>query len=167
MAIKADFTTQEWSEVLGSVMLAGMAVTLADPSGLIGMAKEGFASGSALLEAKSDPNASELIKAVVSDFGTSEGRTAARGVIKTKLGGKPAAEMKAIILETLRQTSAVLDAKSPDDAAGFKAWLQDVAQKAAEAGTEGGFLGFGGVAVSDAEKSTIAEISSALTRRTA
>ena len=74
MATKADFTTEEWTEVLGSVMLAGMAVTLADPSGLIGMAKEGFASGSALLEAKNDPNANELIKAVVSDFGTSEGR---------------------------------------------------------------------------------------------
>ena len=46
MATKTDFTTEEWSEVLGSVMLAGMAVTLADPSGLIGMTKEGLASGS-------------------------------------------------------------------------------------------------------------------------
>ena len=45
-----------------------------------------------------------------------------------------------------------LDAKAPEDAAGFKAWLQQVAHKAAEAGNEGGFLGFGGVAVSDAEK---------------
>jgi len=41
-------------------------------------------------------------------------------------------------------------------------WLQGVAQKAAEAGTEGGFLGFGGVAVSEAEKSTLSEISLAL-----
>jgi hypothetical protein len=40
---------------------------------------------------------------------------------------------------------------------------QGVAQKAAEAGTEGGFLGFGGVAVSDAEKATLVEISAALT----
>jgi len=37
-----------------------------------------------------------------------------------------------------------------------------VAQKAAEAGNEGGFLGFGGVAVSEAEKATLAEISTAL-----
>ena len=162
MAIKADFTTQEWSEVLGSVMLAAMAVTLADPSGLIGMTKEGFASGSALLEAKTDPNANELIKAVVSDFGTSEGRTAARGVIKSKLGGRPAPDMKAIILETLRQTSAVLDAKSPDDAAGFKAWLRGISERVANAAREGGFMGFGGVRVSDAEKATLDEVSRAL-----
>jgi len=162
MAIKADFTPEEWSDLLGSVMFAGMAVTLADPSGLIGLTKEGFASSSALLEAKTDPNASELIKAVVSDFGTSEGRTAARGVIKSKLGGKPAAEMKAIILDTLRQTSAVLDAKSPDDAASFKAWLHRISERVANAAREGGFLGFGGVRVSDAEKATLDEVSRAL-----
>ena len=52
--------------------------------------------------------------------------------------------------------------KAPEDAAAFKVWLLQVAQKAAEAGTEGGFLGFGGVAVSDAEKATLAEISAAL-----
>ena len=46
--------------------------------------------------------------------------------------------------------------------ASFKAWLQAVAQKAAEAGTEGGFLGFGGVDVSDAQKATLGEISAAL-----
>ena len=55
MATKTDFTTEEWSHVLGSVMMAGMAVTLADRSGLIGMTKEGLASGSALVAAKTDP----------------------------------------------------------------------------------------------------------------
>ena len=39
-----------------------------------------------------------------------------------------------------------------------------MAQKAAEAGKEGGFLGFGGVAVSEAEKATLVEISAALSR---
>src|SRR5262245_58034446 len=70
MATKADFTPEEWSQVLGSVMMAGMAVTLADPSGLIGMTKEGLASGSALVAAKSDPNANALMKSVVADFET-------------------------------------------------------------------------------------------------
>ena len=162
MATKADFTTEEWSEVLGSVMLAGTAVTLADPSGLIGLTKEGFASGSALLEAKTDPNANELIKSVVSDFETSGGRTAARGVIKSKLTGMPAAQMKEIILEALSQTAAVLDAKAPDDAGGFKAWLRGISERVANAASEGGFLGFGGVRVSDTEKAALDEISHAL-----
>ena len=80
MAAKTDFTPEEWNEVLGSVMMAGMAVTLADPSGLIGMTKEGLASGSALVAAKTDPQANALIKSIVSDFETSEGRAAARAV---------------------------------------------------------------------------------------
>jgi hypothetical protein len=66
-------------------------------------------------------------------------------------------------LSELKAVSKILDAKAPIDAAAFRMWLQDVARKAAEAGTEGGFLGFGGVAVSDSEKATLSEISSALT----
>jgi hypothetical protein len=62
----------------------------------------------------------------------------------------------------LRQASAVLDAKAPADAPAFKAWLNGVAAKVAEASTEGGFLGFGGVKVSDAEKATLADIAKAL-----
>ena len=70
--------------------------------------------------------------------------------------------LKNVALSELRSVSKILDTKAPADAASFKLWLQGVAQKAAEAGTEGGFLGFGGVAVSDAEKATLAEISTAL-----
>ena len=162
MATKTDFTTEEWSQVLGSVMLAGMAVTLADPSGLIGMTKEGLASGSALVAAKADPHANDLIKSVASDFETSEGRAAARGMIQGELVGKKASEMKQIILQALAQSATLLDTNSPDDAAGFKAWLLQISERVANASSEGGFLGFGGVRVSDAEKATLEEISKAL-----
>jgi len=37
-----------------------------------------------------------------------------------------------------------------------------VSQAVAEAASEGGFLGFGGVKVSEAEKATLAEITTAL-----
>jgi hypothetical protein len=49
-------------------MLAGMAVSAAEPSGLLGALKEAVASGSTLAKARSDPGANELVKAVVSDF---------------------------------------------------------------------------------------------------
>ncbi|MET0705530.1 MAG: hypothetical protein ABWY82_01615, partial [Tardiphaga sp.] len=55
------------------------------------------------------------------------------------------------------------DAKAPDDAASFKAWLRQISQSTAEAATEGGGLfGLGGVQVSEAEKATLTEISNAL-----
>jgi hypothetical protein len=44
----------------------------------------------------------------------------------------------------------------------FKTWLRHTSQAVAEAATEGGFLGFGGVRVSEAEKATVGEISGAL-----
>jgi len=62
----------------------------------------------------------------------------------------------------LRQVAALLDAKAPADAAAFKTWLRHVSQTVAESATEGGFLGFGGVKVSEAEKATLDEISQAL-----
>ena len=74
--------------------------------------------------------------------------------------GKPA-EIKAKCIETLRQAGAVVDAKAPGDAAAFKSWLRQISQHVAEVSNEGGFLGIGGVPVSEAEKATLTEISSA------
>ena len=40
MANKQSFTPEEWTKILESVMLAGMAVSAAEPSGLWGLLKE-------------------------------------------------------------------------------------------------------------------------------
>ncbi|WP_245283378.1 hypothetical protein [Bradyrhizobium sp. WSM2793] len=70
--------------------------------------------------------------------------------------------MKNACIQILRKVDGILAAKSPGDAVAFKNWLRQISQSVAEASSEGGFLGIGGVAVSDAEKATVAEISSAL-----
>ena len=58
--------------------------------------------------------------------------------------------------------NSILKAKAGDDAPAFRSWLKSIAQDAAEAAREGGFLGFGGEKVSEAEKATLAEIEQAL-----
>src|SRR5688572_10340960 len=121
-----------------------------------------MAGARALLDARQNAQAIPLVKAIAEDFATTEGRSAAQSALQSRMMGKSASGLKDAALAELRAVSEIVDAKAPDDAAGFKAWLQDVAQKAAEAGTEGGFLGFGGVAVSDTEKATLAEIAAAL-----
>jgi hypothetical protein len=164
MATKSSFTAEEWTKLLSSPMIAGMAITAADPSGVWGLIKEGMSGGWALVEARQNAQANPLVKAVAEDFSTSDGRAAARTELQARFGGGAnIVALKNTALSELRSVSKILDTKAPEDAAAFKLWLQGVAQKAAEAGTEGGFLGFGGVAVSDAEKATLAEISSALT----
>ena len=82
--------------------------------------------------------------------------------MKADLTGKSPIEMRQQILGTLTRVGQILDAKAPDDAATFKAWLKHVAEKVAEASSEGGFLGFGGVTVTDAEKASIADVAKAL-----
>ena len=54
MANKQNFKPDEWTKILESTMLAGMAVSAAEPSGLWGALKEAFASSSALAAAKSE-----------------------------------------------------------------------------------------------------------------
>jgi hypothetical protein len=162
MADKSNFTPDEWKLLLESVTMAGIAVTAAEPSGLWGLLKESFAEGKELAAAKMDPKSNALIKAVVADFETAQGRSTARDGVKAQLTGSKPAEIKAKCIETLRQAGAVVDAKAPGDAAAFKGWLRQISQHVAEAAKEGGFLGIGGVPVSEAEKATLTEISSAL-----
>lgn len=148
--------------LLESVMATTLAVTAAEPSGLWGLLKESFASGTLLAKAKLDTGSNPLIKAVVDDFVTSEGRTASRDGLKEKLSGKNAADVKIACMQIIGKFDGIVSAKAPNDAAAFKNWLRQISQSVAEAATEGGFLGLGGVAVSDAEKATVAEISTAL-----
>ena len=163
MANKQNFKPDEWTKIFESTMLAGMAVSAAEPSGLWGALKEAFASSSAFAAAKSNAGSNELIKAVVADFETKEGRSAVQEALRQHLAGAASRltlfSVRSLICE---RCPAILNAKAPQDAAGFKAWLQAIGQNVAEASSEGGFLGIGGVQVSDAEKATLADISKAL-----
>src|SRR5258708_9543612 len=121
-------------------MMAGMAITAADPSGLWGLLKESFAGGSALAKVMADPGANPLVKALANDFSTSEARSTARDGLKGKFANSQPADVKTKSIEALRQVSAVLAAKAPGDAAAFKSWLRQISQGTAEAPTEGGGL---------------------------
>jgi len=162
MADKSNFAPDEWKLLLESVTMAGMAVSAADPSGLWGLLKESFAEGSALAAAKTDPTTKPLIKAVVADFETSQGRSTARDGLKEKLTGLKPAEITSKCIETLGEAGKLVDGKAPDDAAAFKSWLRQISQHVAEAAKEGGLFGTGGTPISDKEKATLEEISSAL-----
>lgn len=162
MTDKQSFTTEEWTTILMSPTIAGMAITAADPSGLWGMLKESFASGTALVAAKTDPGANPLVKAVVADFATADGRGEIKEALRTRFAGAEPGDIVPRTLAALTEVAGILDAKAPDDAAAFKAWLEEISKKVAEASKEGGFLGFGGVKVSDAEKATLTDIQKTL-----
>jgi hypothetical protein len=162
MANKNDFTPEEWTKVLESIMVAGMAVSAADPSGLWGTFKEAAASSLALASANRDPNSNELIKAAIADFERSDEGGSSILAMRERFAQAEPTECVRRSLASLREVSAIVDAKAPDEAAAFKTWLCEISQKVAEAAVEGSFLGFGGVRVSDAETATLRDISKAL-----
>src|SRR5215467_10110491 len=108
MPDKSNFTPDEWKLLLESVMMAGIAVSAAEPSGLLGLLKESFAESNALMTAKLDPRADALIKAVVADFETADGRSTARDGLKKKLTGSKPRAIKAQFPDTLRQRGGVV-----------------------------------------------------------
>jgi hypothetical protein len=161
MANKQNFTPEEWSKVLESTMVAGIAVSAADPSGVWGTLKEFLANSSALYASKLDSN--ELVKAVIADLETAEGGSNIQTALRKSFADVTApADCVQRSLDNLREVSAIVDAKAPGDAAAFKAWLCNISRQVAEASVEGSFLGFGGVRVSDAEKATLGDIAKAL-----
>jgi hypothetical protein len=155
VSTKADYTKEEWELLVRSPLMAAMAVVAASPSGPIGALKEMFAVGKGVLEG-AEGTTNPLIGALVADI---------------KAGARPAtaaeaprdlAQAKSQALGACREVAALLGRKAPGEADGFKRWLLGSAQRAAEAAKEGGFLGIGGVQVSDAEKSALAEVAQAL-----
>jgi hypothetical protein len=159
MSLKDHFTAEEWGRVVGAPMLAGIAVTAADPGGLWGALKESTAVASSV--ARSDVTEG-LVAEVTEAYKTSEGRDMARAALKGDLKGKKPAEIVDVALAELSAITSLVTSKDAAAGAAYKAWLQDVARKVAEAGTEGGFMGFGGVKVSDAEKATLDRLAASL-----
>ena len=161
MSLKDSFAPEEWARVVGAPMLAGIAVTAAEPGGLWGAVKESMAVAGALREGKGAA-ANPLVAEVVAAYETSEGRDLARGVLKAEARGRKPAEVVEAAVRELGAVAALVAQKAPEAAPGFRDWLKAIAARVAEAGTEGGFLGFGGEKVSATEKATLDRIATAL-----
>lgn len=157
MISKSDFTPEEWQLVFSAAPLAGLAITAASPSGPFGVMKEVFAVGLAMSDAVKQHNPNPLVQAIVQDIQARATKPERPANLTTP------EEAKQFALDRLRQAGELIGRKAPPDVAdGFKKWLLALAQRVAEASSEGGFLGFGGEKVSDAERTTLRDIAAAL-----
>ena len=154
MTSKADFTEEEWTRLRRAPFVAGMAITLADPGGPIEAFKETSATLKTALGAATGGG---LVEAIANDI---------RAQHKNPLGGfKPtsAANAGVEILDELRAVDGIVAAKATaDEAAAVRAWLLDVAQAAANAAKEGGFMGFHAQRVSEGEQRMLDQLRDAL-----
>ena len=160
MLTKTDFTAEEWNVIRRAPFMAGLVVVAASPSGPFGVVKEMFAVGKTLADVKLHGASSDLVKAVVADLETAEGRQQST---PAELQGKTPDQVRTAALDACRQAAAVVEKKAkPDEAQAFTQWLVSVGQKVAEAAKEGGVLGFGGTRVSEQETSALKDLTAAL-----
>ena len=142
--------------------MAGLLVTLSDlRTGPIGIVKEGFAPSQAIIEA-GEGAANPIVASIVASIKESA-KKGERLKPPFEVSGKTPEQLKADVAATLKRIPAVLEGKVPAEQADeFKRWLVTIADKVANAGKEGGFLGFGGERVSAAESTAIQELASTL-----
>jgi hypothetical protein len=143
MTGRADFTPEEWDQVLEGPPAAGLIVLTAQRGGTL---RESFAIARAYVDARQQHGESQLLDEIVA---------AKPEIDHTRYHSVE--ELKEHGLQHLRDAVAVLERKAtPEEVEGYRRFVLALADKVANAHREGG------TSVSDAERAAIDEISRAL-----
>jgi hypothetical protein len=158
MTTKADFTEEEWERLGRAPLVAGMAISIADPGGPFETLKETSAALRTVVEAAQTGGHGDLVRALAADVAAKAQHR------QNPLAGFSAkgANAREAILDELRAVYALLVEKTtPEELEEYREWLKTASQQAALAAKEGGFLGIGAQLVSEREQQmldTLAEI---------
>ena len=149
MTERSDFTPEERERLGRAPLVAGMAISLADPGGPIEALKETNAALKTVLEAAQSGSHGELVRAAASDV-AEQARHRHNPLHGFKPGGNDPREG---ILDELRAVNTLLvDKTTAEEREQFRDWLKAAAQASALAAKEGGFLGFHAERVSENEQ---------------
>ena len=162
MASKTDFTPDEWTTLRIAPALVGGAMMAASPDGFLTSIREAFSMGSSSFSTLKSFENVTLLKEIMTD------KDKLVDDMKAKLGteGDAAARRAKLHAEAIagvKQAVAILVQKgTPEDVKAYRAWIGAVAEGVANAASSGGFLGFGGEKVSEAEKTFLGEVTAAM-----
>ena len=144
MTGKADFTDEEWQDILQGPPTAGMIVVTAERGGTF---RESISMAKAYTGARAEHGESQLLDEIAATKPEID-RTRYHSLEELKEHG----------LEHLGEIIELLDAKATaDEVDQYKRFVLTLAQRVAEAHKEG-FLGLSGERVSDAERAAVSEI---------
>ena len=147
MTGKADFTPEEWEQVIGAPPAAGLLVATAQRGGTF---RESFSIAKAYTEARQRHGESELLDQIVST----------KPELDVKRYGSPD-ELERDVVDRIRQAVSLVGSKAgPEEAQSYRRFIVDLAERVAEAHKEG-FMGLSGERVSEAEREAIAKIEEA------
>ncbi len=169
MSVETRFTEEEQLLLTNTPSLIGSAMAFAEGSGL-GTIKELYANAKSFMGgAKAFPN-NEIIVGILPNLEDRKEAMAKakdfreKSMARLKEKGIDSHEkLQEQLMVDCKAVSALLNEKStPAEAAEYKEWAMSVAESVAKAAKEGGFLGIGGVRISDGEKQIFADIAQAL-----
>ncbi len=174
MLNRETFTVEEWGNIISIPASIGALVVTADPSGPMGLLKEFRAIMDTMKAYVTDhAGASPLFAAIETHMNTKPSdeeeaqlKQWAEEQQEEMKTNKPQTqeELKQLIRERTGEVFALLRDRGAgeDDINLFRGMMVAVAEGVANASKEGGFLGFGGVRVSEAEQSVLAQIKAEL-----
>jgi hypothetical protein len=162
MSNKETYTSDEWSLLRSTPTFVAGGVAAADPGGIFSAIKEALAGAGAYAEFATKHPESEFFRALTGDKSIP-----AMPDPQSLLGqGDPAQQatnFQHAVLARVKDAVAVVAQKGTlDEVAEYKEMVNSVAETVANASTEGGFLGFGGVRVSEKETSFLAALAAAI-----
>lgn len=162
MSIKDDLAPDQWEKIAQAPFVAGFAVSAADPSGLIGAFQESSAMANSMQSSEEATIEGTLIHHIVEELRTSEGRRRIKDGLKEIIQGRDPADASEAALLQLGATMKLVAEHTPNEFRSLADLVKSTAEKVAAAAKEGGFMGFGGVTISDAERKTLSDIESVL-----
>ncbi len=161
MTQKTAFTSDQWDLLRLVPALVSAGMSSADRSGLFATVKEASAGIRSMSESYRGSDV-ELLQAFADDRST-PGIPDPRELLGEGDREQQRVKLKESVMTRLQQALSLLEQKAtPEETRAYKQMVHDVAEDVANASKEGGFLGFGGVQVSEAEKSFLAELDQAL-----
>ncbi len=160
--IGGAYTNDEWKVLLDTPVTICRAVMAVSPSGAVGTSQEVMAMRNSLkdvLQKASNP----LLQTVRQQLQSQENAEAIWRDVQNSFKDRwDAANVRQTAIAACQRCVSLLKKSSAQDAQSYKEFLYAVARKVAEAAKEGGFMGVGGKAISEAEQSLLSDISNTL-----
>lgn len=145
MTTKADFNAEEWTTLVEGPLFAALRVVAAERGGTI---RESLAIGRAYGEARKHQGDSPLLDELVASPPSVDPQ-------QLQAGG----DLKSHASTRLTAAVALVDQKATaEEARAYKQFVLTVAEAAANANREGGFVGIGGKPVSANEQAVLDEL---------
>ncbi len=158
---ESQYTPVEWRKLVEVPVLLGRAMMAVSPSGGVGMTKEIMEMRKCLEATQFQGPPESLLRQLSQHLhGNMEAIWSNAG--QAFRDRWDAANVRQTALTACQQVLPLLNKVPVQDALAYKEFVYNLAQKVAEAGKEGGFLGIGSQTLSDTERDLLKDVSGML-----